>query len=51
MVALAYYVVSKEIQNRIFRHIRIFLDTHVCINLFRQSSGIIIFLRKNYIVI
>ena len=46
MAALAYHVISKEVENQIFRHI---LDTHACMNNPHwQSSGIIIFLCKYY---
>ena len=42
---VAYHVISKEIENRIFRHNRYF--RHVCIkNPYWQSSGIITFLWK-----
>ena len=44
--------ITKEVENHIFRHIIEFLDTHVCIsNPLWQSSGIIIFFCKYYIVI
>ena len=45
MAALLYQVISKEVENRIFRHYRIF--RYICINnLFWQRSGIKIFLCK-----
>ena len=50
MAASAYHVISKKVENQIFRHNWIF--RHVCMNKPHwQSSGIIIFLFKCYIVI
>ena len=47
--ASAYYVISKEVENQIFRRNWIFRQ-HVCINNPHwQSSGIIIFLCKYYV--
>ena len=51
MVASAYHVISKKVENQIFRR-NWFLDTHVCMNNSRwKSSRTIIFLCKYYIVI
>ena len=51
MTASAYHVISKEVENNTFKH-NLILDTYVCINNPHwQSSGIIIFLCKDYIVI
>ena len=49
MSAWAYHVISKEKENRIFGHNCIF--RHTCNKPNWQSSGIITFLRKPYIVI
>ena len=52
MAASAYHVILKEVENQIFRHSWVFRHTHVCVNNPHwQSSGIIIFLCKYYIVI
>ena len=51
MVASAYHIISKEVENYALDTTE-FLDTHVCINKPHwQSSGIIIFLCKYYIII
>ena len=51
MTASAYHVISKEVENHIFRYNE-FLDTDVCVNNpLRQISGIIIFLSKYDIAI
>ena len=50
MAASAYHVISKEVENHIFTHNWV-LDIHACIsNPHWQSSGIIIFLFKYYLV-
>ena len=51
MAASSYHVISKEVENHIFRQNWI-LNKHVCINNpHRQSSGIVICLGKYYITI
>ena len=45
------HVMSKEVENRIFRHNHIFRLNPCRSNPCRQSSGIIIFLCKHYIVL
>ena len=50
MTASAYHVISKEVENHISRHHLIFRHKCLRINPYWQSSGIIIFLCKYYIV-
>ena len=51
MAASAYHVISTEVENHIFKTIEL-LDTSAFINNpHRQSSGVLIFLCKYYIVI
>ena len=51
MTASAYHVISKEVENRIFRHNRTFRHTFMYQQPTLTSSGIITFLCKYYIVI
>ena len=51
MAASAYYVISREVKNHISRHNWIFRHTCYINNPHCQSSGIIIFMSKYYIVI
>ena len=51
MAALAYQVISKEVENRVFRHNRIFRHTCMYKQPILTSSRIKIILCKYYIVI
>ena len=52
MAALAYHVISTEVEIHIFKHDWIFRHLYAFINiLLWQSSGVLIFLCKYYIVV